>query len=189
MRQPRSVKASQKHTQALAVNVRRANFYSSLHNKLFPNFFNGAVSMIPTLELTCKNTRIKYYWVLGFSSVLYCLLIAALFYLQNKLHVCIEAQPPQMSWHELAFLTLNAGDALHVTSYNQDIAASSGVFCPSECFRKGVSVCCAAMQFWPFSHPHLMNFYTLFLDGEKWSRALEISEFYQLFDGIHLFIF
>ena len=34
MRLPRSVKASENHTQALAVNVHRANFYSSFHHQL-----------------------------------------------------------------------------------------------------------------------------------------------------------
>ena len=74
-------------------------------------------------------------------------------------------------------------------NYTQDIAASGRLFCPSECFREGVSGCCAAMPFWLFSHPHLMNFYAFLLDGEKWSRALEISKFYQLSDGINLIIF
>ena len=102
---------------------------------------------------------------------------------------CIEAQAPQMSWHKLAYLTLYAGDNLHVTSYTQDLAASSRVFCASECFREGVSICCAAMPFWPRSViPYLMNFYAFLLNGEKWSRALEISKSCQLFERINFFI-
>ena len=44
----------------------------------------------------------------------------------------------------------------------QDLAASSWLFCPSECFPDGVSGCCAAMPFWPFSLPLFNEFLRLF---------------------------